>query len=343
MRAFQIWTVWLPGASAWSSHFPSHRKSPTFCSHSQAPYEKEMSASCSDPLSRLKKTQRIRRVFQHCCSGLTAWISLLKATSACLKPLKFNLSSTWQEGRRAAGSANTPRSMETKHNGCAGTGAIVATMAVLHLWDQMFPRWGWVGGGVQTISLHAHLLPQGCTGLLRLRCRSGSSRWSSCSSRPFCWTFSLRTRVMLRQEQARWGLTGTETLGGGGKKRHCWHKNKTLAGFAGIPVWNLSSTTPVLSLSIFISLVPLMVCRGWARCSAWAPMWWAGESHDSEDFIWFRSVRSGPHITTILLTSETLYPDRVKSSTVLWTAYVVQLVREASQICSLLAPSVCFK
>lgn len=147
MRAFQIWTVWLPGASAWSSHFPSHRKSPTFCSHSQAPYEKEMSASCSDPLSRLKKTQRIRRVFQHCCSGPTAWISLLKATSACLKPLKFNLSSTWQEGRRAAGSANTPRSMETKHNSCAGTGAIVATMAALHLWDQMFPRWGWVGGG----------------------------------------------------------------------------------------------------------------------------------------------------------------------------------------------------
>lgn len=63
---------------------------------------------------------------------------------------------------------------------------------------------------------------------------------------------------MLRQEQARWGLSGTETLGGGGKKRHCWHKNKTLAGFAGIPVWNLSSTTPVLSLCIFISLVPLM-------------------------------------------------------------------------------------
>lgn len=100
--AFQIWTVWLPGASAWSSHFPSHRKSPTFCSHSQAPYEKEMAASCADPLSRLNKTQRIRRVFQHCCSSPTAWISLLKATSVCLKLLKFNLSSTWQEGRRGA-------------------------------------------------------------------------------------------------------------------------------------------------------------------------------------------------------------------------------------------------
>lgn len=163
----------LPGASAWSSHFPSHRKSPTFCSHSQAPYEKEMSASCSDPLSRLNKTQRIRRVFQHCCSGPTAWISLLKATSACLKPLKFNLSSTWQEGRRGAASANTPRSMETKHNGCAGTEAIVATMAGLHLWDQMFPRWGWVGGGGGSIYITAR--SPSATGLY----------WPSPSEMPF--------------------------------------------------------------------------------------------------------------------------------------------------------------
>lgn len=44
--------------------------------------------------------------------------------------------------RRGSRSANTPRSMETKHNGCAGTEAIVATMAPLHLWGQMFRRVG---------------------------------------------------------------------------------------------------------------------------------------------------------------------------------------------------------
>lgn len=125
---------------------------------------------------------------------------------------------------------------------------------------------------------------------------------------------------------------GTETLRG--KKRHCWHKNKNL----GWNHWN-SSYNCIKSFfhnSCFVTFHFHFIGGGRGSHTA-AKM----EEIHGAAFIWFLSVRSGPHIRTILLTSETLYPDRVKSFAVLWTAYVVQPEREGSQICSVLTPLGC--